>query len=121
MEHARSDSAWLRLMKRFRRDERGVAAIMFAVALILLVPLIIGVFEVYYGSEQRAKLQDALDAAALFAARSTASNDTDLTAVGRTALDANLTLESGAVLKSVTFKINGDVVVADAQMTPASL
>jgi len=128
MREARSDSAWKRLKARLRngltrgaRDERGAAAIMFAVSLVLLIPLMLGVFEVYYGNEQRAKLQDSLDAAALFAARSTAITTADLTTIGRTALNANLTLETGAILKSATFVVDGQKVIATAQLQPASL
>ena len=128
MEQARRDGAWARLKARLRRglttgvrDERGATAVMFAVSLVLLIPLTLGVFEVYYGAEQRGKLQDSLDAAALFAARSTAITTDELTTIGRAALDANLQLRDGAILKSATFRMEGQKVIAVASLQPASL
>ena len=87
----------------------------------MLTPVALGVFDVYQSNEQRGKLQDALDAATLYAARSSAVTTADLNAVGQKALTANLQLIHGATLTSSSFTLvpsNGDTkVVAQAQVT----
>ena len=78
----------------------------------------LGIFDVYTMTEQRGKLQDALDAAALYAARSSAFTSADVNTVGQKALTANLALIPGANLQSSDFTLvsnNGDTkVVANA-------
>ncbi len=106
-----------RLAGAFARDRRGATAVAFALSFAVLAPLSLGVFDVYMGSEQRGKLQDALDAATLFAARSSAQTDTAIDAVGDTALAANLKLISGATLQSSNFHLSGTKVVASASVT----
>ena len=54
-------------------------------------------------TEQRGKLQDALDAAALYAARSTATDTPGISAVGTKALNANLQLIHGATPTASSF------------------
>lgn len=103
------------------RDESGAAAIIFAVALVLLAPLTLGVFDVYIGGNQRQKLQDALDAATLFAARSSAQTQKDINEVGQRALLANLTSYPGSSLVSSSFVLDGPKVVAAAEMKPMTV
>lgn len=103
------------------RDESGAAAIIFAMALVLLAPLTLGVFDVYIGANQRQKLQDALDAATLFAARSSAQTQEDINEVGQRALLANLTSYPGASLVSSSFVLDGPKVVASAEMKPMAV
>lgn len=103
------------------RDESGAAAIIFAMALVLLAPLTLGVFDVYIGANQRQKLQDALDAATLFAARSSAQTSKDINEVGQRALLANLTSYPGASLVSSSFVLDGPKVVASAEMKPMAV
>ncbi len=103
------------------RDESGAAAIIFAVALVLLAPLTLGVFDIYIASNQRQKLQDALDAAALYAARSSAQSDKDINEVGQRALKANLQSFTGSALITSNFKLDGAKVVGTAEMTPLAL
>lgn len=103
------------------RDESGAAAIIFAVALVLLAPLTLGVFDLYIGANQKQKLQDALDAAALFAARSSAQTQKDINEVGQRALKANLSAFPGSALITSNFVLDGPKVVATAEMTPMAV
>lgn len=103
------------------RDESGAAAIIFAVALVLLAPLTLGVFDLYIGANQKQKLQDALDAAALFAARSSAQTQKEINEVGQRALKANLSSFPGSALITSSFVLDGPKVVASAEMTPMAV
>jgi Flp pilus assembly protein TadG len=105
------------------RDERGAAAVFFAVATIVLAPLTLGVMDIYLASAQRNQLQDALDAATLFAARSTATSSStpSIQTVGGGALSGNLQLPSGVSLVTSSFTLTGDTVVGYAETTPSAL
>jgi Flp pilus assembly protein TadG len=105
------------------RDERGVVAIIFALAIVVLVPLVLGLFDVYTAMEQRARLQDAIDAAALYAARSELNTDTEINALAKKSLDANLRLIRGATLISSEFHLenNDTEVVGSATIQPLAL
>ncbi|WP_304166284.1 pilus assembly protein TadG [Phenylobacterium aquaticum] len=109
---------WLRAGAR---DERGAAAVFFAVAMILLAPIVLGMADIYLGSTQRTQLQDALDAATLFAARSSANTTPAVDAVGDKALSANLVLPSGVTLVSSTFTLSGDTVTGYAEITAPAI
>lgn len=114
----------VRLLRRLlagARDENGAAAIFFAISLILLAPLMLGVFDIYLASTQRNNLQDALDAATLFAARSTGKTTQAVDAVGDAALLANLVLPAGATLVASDFTLVGDKVVGYAEVSPPAL
>jgi Flp pilus assembly protein TadG len=110
-------------LSKGRRDERGAVAIMFALAVVVLAPLILGLFDVYTASEQRARLQDALDAAALYAARSDYQTDAEIDAVGDKALTVNLRLLRGATLLASDFHLtDGNTkVTASATIQPMAL
>ena len=99
------------------RDERGVAAVFFALALVLLAPIALGMADLYLGSTQRTQLQDALDAATLFAARSNATTSSGVDAIGDKALAANLVLPTGVTLVASTFTLSGDTVTGYAEIT----
>lgn len=103
------------------RDERGAVAVIFAVSLVLLAPLILGAIDVYMSSNQRARLQDALDAAALYAARSTAATSEEIAVIGLRALNANLTEAERAKLVSTSFTLSDTRIVASAAMAPETL
>lgn len=114
----------VRLLRRLvagAKDENGAAAVFFAVSLILLAPLMLGMFDVYLASTQRNNLQDALDAATLFAARSTGKTTEAVDAVGDAALTANLVLPAGSTLVASTFTLVGEKVVGYAEVTPPAL
>ncbi|WP_340646904.1 pilus assembly protein TadG-related protein [Phenylobacterium sp.] len=93
----------------------------FAVTLALLAPLMLGVFDIYLASTQRTRLQDALDAAALFAARSPGKTSAAVDAVGDAALLANLSLPNSATIVASTFALQGDTVVAHAEVEMPAL
>ncbi len=101
---------------RFRRDERGVTAVLFALAIAVLAPLAFGALDIHMAAQQRGKLQDALDAAALYAARSTAQTDAELDLLGDRVLLANLRMIPGAELRASSFGLDGPTVVAAASV-----
>ena len=105
------------------RDERGVVAIIFALAIVVLVPLVLGLFDVYTATEQRSRLQDAMDAAALYAARSDLNTDAEINDLANKALTANLRLIRGATLISSEFHLadNATKVVGSAKIQPLAL
>lgn len=90
------------------RDERGAAAVFFAVGLVLLAPAALGLVDVYLTTTQRAELQDALDTATLYAARSEKTTDAELKTVGEAALLVNLKLPAGQKFVSSDFKLAAD-------------
>ena len=110
-----------RLQVKFKaglRDERGAAAVFFAVGLVLLAPAALGLVDVYLTTTQRAELQDALDTATLYAARSDKMTDAELKTVGEAALLSNLKLPDGQKFVSSDFKLAADkiTVVGTAQI-----
>ncbi|MFI4965581.1 MAG: pilus assembly protein TadG-related protein [Caulobacterales bacterium] len=114
----------VKFLARMVQDRRGVSAVVFAISFAVLTPMAMGVFDIYQSNEQRGKLQDALDAAALYAARSTATDTPGVNTIGNKALNANLQLIHGATLNSSTFTLvsaQGDTkVVAQASVTLAA-
>ena len=72
MRNLLSTSRLLKFLARTVRDRRGVTAVAFAITFAVLAPMSLGIFDVYTMTEQHGKLQDALDAATLYAARSNA-------------------------------------------------
>lgn len=73
------------IISRFRRDRRGALAVVFAVALYPVVMMICAAVDLSRMSQQQARLQAALDAAALFVARLVADGKapSDLSAAAR--------------------------------------
>lgn len=111
--------AWLRTGKR---DERGAAAVFFAVGLLLLAPATLGLVDVYMITTQRGQLQEALDTATLYAARSSKMTTADIQIVGDNALRANLTLPDGQELTDSTFTLNDEgKVTGHAAITPPNI
>jgi len=113
-----------RAIRRFAANKAGVSAVTFAISFSVLAPMTMGVFDIYQMNGQRGKLQDALDAAALYAARSTATTTKDIDIIGDKALAANLKLIPGATLQSSNFVLDttGDAkVVAVASVRVPAL
>jgi Flp pilus assembly protein TadG len=79
-----------RLFRRLGRDDRGAIAVQFALLAIPLSILVFALIDLGRISLQRHQMQDALDAATLIAARSTAVTDTELEAVGDPAFLAEI-------------------------------
>jgi Flp pilus assembly protein TadG len=79
------------LVGRLRRDERGAIAVQFAFLALPITILAFGLLDMNRISVQRRQLQDALDAATLIAARSTATTDAALDTTGDAAFLAEMT------------------------------
>jgi len=108
-----------RFLRRFR-DEGGAVAIWFAALALPLAVLSFALIDVNRASVEKRHLQDALDAATLLAARSTATTDAELQAIGAAALTAQLSGMSNATLQSSSFTLSGTTIVgaASASVTP---
>lgn len=114
---AREESilAW---MGRFARARRGAAAVQFAFVAVPLAVTVFGAIDVSRASSEKVRLQDALDAAALAAARSNATTDAAVQAVGEQVLAADLA-GTDATLTAASFRLEGSKVVATAQASIA--
>lgn len=77
-------------MTRFARQTGGNVAMMFAMALPVLLMITFGAIDIHQASKVKAQLQDALDAAALAAARSKYSDTDKINEIGMAALKANM-------------------------------
>ena len=75
---------------RLGRDQQGAVAVQFAFLALPLTILTFGLLDMNRISVERRQLQDALDAATLMAARSTATTDAALDAVGDAAFMAEM-------------------------------
>ena len=99
------------LASRFAASTRGNVAMIFALSLPVLVMMTMGGVDLSRAATVRSNLQDALDAAALAAARSPAVTDADLTTIGTKALRANLQNYPEITLATATFTLSADAVV----------
>ncbi|MEN5228764.1 TadE/TadG family type IV pilus assembly protein [Brevundimonas naejangsanensis] len=77
-------------VRRLMRQTQGNVALMFAIALTILMMITLGAVDLHQASKVKAELQDALDAAALAAARSIYADDANINRVGMAALKANM-------------------------------
>lgn len=118
---------WFDRVRTFARraasDVGGNVAMLFGLAMPVLILMTFGGVDVHRISTVRINLQDALDAATLAAARSPYTSQTDLKRVGLAALEANLQNYPDIVLirDQTTFTLVGDVVVADAKVEVQTL
>lgn len=111
------------LVRRLLRAREGNVAMLFALSLPVLMMTGLGAVDVSRIYTVRAHLQDALDAATLAAARSSAVDDVSLTRIGLTALKANLQQVPQIQFDDdATFTLNqNDVVVADVTVSVKTL
>ena len=102
---------------RFVAGTRGNVAMMFALILPMLVMVTLGAIDIHQASKVKANLQDALDAAALAAARSKYTDDVNLDRVGLDALKANMPsyFKAGST-DTASFKLQGNSILADARV-----
>ncbi|MDP1738606.1 MAG: ubiquitin-activating E1 FCCH domain-containing protein [Caulobacter sp.] len=100
-------------LRRFR-NESGAVAIWFAVLALPLAVLAFGLIDVNRASVEKRHLQDAVDAATLLAARSSATTNEEIQAIGAAALAAQLSGMSDATLTSSTFTVSGSKVIGTA-------
>ncbi len=110
------------LLRRFARARRGAVAVQFAVIALPLAVLSLGLIDVNQASMSKRTLQDALDAAALIVAKSSASTNAQADAIGDAALQAQLAAlnANDGTLASSTFTLGGSgntTVIADASMS----
>ena len=119
---SRLTGATRRFAARFMAGTRGNVAMMFALALPVLLMITLGAIDIHQASKVRANLQDALDAAALAAARTPFTEDADLNKAGLAALKANMpsyfeTDENGKLLRdSANFRLDGNTIIATAKV-----
>jgi Flp pilus assembly protein TadG len=106
---------WNRLATRLRADERGAIAVWFALSLVPITILTFGLVDISRMTVQKHQLQDALDAATLMAARSTAITSDQLQTVGAAAMTAELA-DLGVSLApgSPKFSLDGNVITGTA-------
>ena len=103
---------------RLLSDARGNVAMLFGLSLPVLILITVGGVDIHRASTVRVNLQDALDAAALAAARSPYTEAADLQTVGLTALKANLQAYPDIILREAdtSFVLNSDNVVVASSM-----
>jgi Flp pilus assembly protein TadG len=107
-----------RFFERFRSKEDGNVALIFAFSMIPISILALGAVDLHRASTIKMQLQDALDAATLAAARSTASTQAAIQTVGDKAFKANLKTFPQATLVSDVFTLQTDgKVTATAQVS----
>ncbi len=99
------------------RDERGATAVFFAVGLLLLAPATMGLIDLYMITTQRGQLQDALDTATLYVARSNAMTATEIQTKGDAALRANLKLPDDQDITSTKFELAADKITIKGEAT----
>lgn len=98
-------------------DDRGNVAITVAIAMLPISFGTLAAVDLARGASARVQLQDALDAAALGAARSTSNDPAMLQASGERLLRQNLALGSDFELMSSSFRFGeGNRVLASAQI-----
>jgi len=118
---------WTRLKTFARRiadDARGNAAMLFGLALPGLILMTLGGVDIHRVSTVRINLQDALDAAALAAARSTYTDQDNIQRIGMAALRANLAAYPQVTLLTAGTKFElteNQTVVADARANVKTL
>lgn len=119
---SRLTGATRRFAARFMAGTRGNVAMMFALALPVLLMITLGAIDIHQASKVRANLQDALDAAALAAARTNAADADTITAIGMAALKANMPSyfevdkDGNLIRDHASFVLANNVVVAEARV-----
>ncbi|WP_417229989.1 ubiquitin-activating E1 FCCH domain-containing protein [Brevundimonas sp.] len=111
-------------LRRLGSDMRGNVAMIFSLTLPVLVLMTLGGVDIHRASTVRVNLQDALDAAALAAARSPYSTDEELSRVGLASLRANLQAYPDITLREdqTTFVLDNDsVVIANSKVDVKTL
>jgi Flp pilus assembly protein TadG len=104
--------------RRMAGDARGNIAMLFGLTMPVLILMTVGGVDIHRASTVRVNLQDALDAAALAAARSPYVEAIDIQRVGLATLKANLKAYPDIILSEdeTTFVLNDEVVVARSRV-----
>ncbi len=108
---------------RLAGETRGNVALLFGLSLPVLILMTVGGVDIHRASTVRVNLQDALDAAALAAARSPYTQNADIQRVGMAALRANLKAYPNITLREAdtTFVLQDEVVIADSKVDVRTL
>jgi Flp pilus assembly protein TadG len=110
--------------RRMTDDARGNVAMLFGLIMPVLILMTVGGVDIHRASTVRVNLQDALDAAALAAARSPHTEAEALRLVGMAALRANMQAHPHVILREAetSFVLNSDnVVVASSRVDVKTL
>ncbi|MDQ3125326.1 MAG: pilus assembly protein TadG-related protein [Pseudomonadota bacterium] len=111
-------------LRRLLSDARGNVAMLFGLSLPVLILMTVGGVDIHRASTVRVNLQDALDAAALSAARSPYTAAADIQQAGLVSLRANLKAYPEIILREAdtTFVLNSDnVVIANSRVDVKTL
>lgn len=107
---------WVSRFIGLAKREDGAVAVQFAMLLVPMAVMVFGAVDVSRASGEKARLQDALDAATLAAARSSETTDAGLKLVGDKVLVADLAA-SKAALASSSYHLEGTKIIATARAT----
>ncbi|HEY9219305.1 MAG TPA: TadE/TadG family type IV pilus assembly protein [Phenylobacterium sp.] len=102
-------------------DASGAAAMLFClIGAFVVIPLTFAGIDTYLAISQKTKLQDALDAATLYAARQKSTDSGEIDLAGKRSLSANLELVGASTkeLLSASFTLTNDTVVGTATAKP---
>lgn len=103
--------------KRLVDETRGNVAMIFALSVPALLFMTMGAVDIHRASAVRLNLQDALDAAALAAARSPYTDAENIQRVGMAALEANLAAFPNIERPVASFVLNQDnIIIAEADL-----
>jgi Flp pilus assembly protein TadG len=107
--------------RRLLNDRRGNVAIVAAISMAPICVASLGAVDLARATSAKSQLQDALDAAALGAARTNSTTDAQMTTAGNRYLAQNLKLTEDFTVSSSSFRIgdNGKVIAnAAVQVRP---
>lgn len=106
------------LLADFARRRDGVVALLFALLLPVLLAFVLGLIDYTRASTTKLALQTNLDAAALYIARSTATTQADVDAMGKRMMDANAANLKHGTMTTYSFTLTADQkVTATAEAT----
>jgi Flp pilus assembly protein TadG len=117
--HRSFSSGWRRFVRPL--DDRGNVAMIAALAMGPLCVAGLGAADLARATSAKSQLQDALDAAALAAARTSATTDAELKTQGDRYLGHNLSLGSDYQLVASNFRFGADgqvIATAQVKVTP---
>ena len=97
-----------RFMRRFLAKRDGGVAMIFAIAFVPLLVLTLTAIDFHRASTVKGALQDALDSAALAAARSQTTDPNELRRIGQRVLDVNMQAFPDVTLTAKNFLLRAD-------------
>ncbi len=108
-----------RFAGRFAGSRRGAIAVQAALCAPPIMVMVFGTLDISNASQEKTRLQDALDAATLAAARSSATTDSQLYAIGAPTLSADMTGSGATVTGSSYHAVDSKVVASATATVPA--